>query len=548
MIRRKIEDFIKKSEYYNHLDKDVKNSGHIGLKVEIETPERKEHGDYAAKVYRIEKRWTDSSGENESHSNMPQEDYEKIIFDIKKDPDFQRYFEDAKFAFPVFINFSLSQEYLQEQIKDIIKQGDKFGHLSFGRDKKVQVEFISANPTGPLTVGNARGGVFGDTLANVLKWTGFTVEKAYYINDYGMQILALGHSVLKDKEAKYKGDYIDYLCKRIKEKDPYKAGQKAARIIIKEMIKKTTERMGIKYDEWFYESELYKKGEVDKIIKRLEKKNLVYKKDGAIWFKSTARGDVRDRVLIKADGWKTYLAGDIAYHKYKFEDRKFDQVFDVWGADHLDDKLSLLAGIDALGHDKEKLMIPLLQFVTIFEKKERLKMSKRAGIYVTMDELLKTVGKDAVRFFFLTKSANTHLNFDLSLAKEQSEKNPVYYVQYAHARICSCLKKLRIKPNMRRLKKSNTIKLLHHPSELNIMKELMRFPEIIEDTAKDYQVQRIPQYATELAAAFHQFYRDCRVLTEEEDLKEARLALISATKQVLKNTLDLMGISTPERM
>jgi len=450
-----------------------------------------------------------------------------------------------------FINFFLSKEYLQKEIEKILKQGEKFGQLKIGKNKKVQVEFISANPTGPLTIGNSRGGPFGDVLGNVFKMAGFKVEKSYYINDYGMQILALGHSVLKDSQAKYKGDYIDYLNKKVKpvlsakDEDPYKVGMKAAKIIVEEMIKKTTDRMKIKYDEWFSETSLHKTNQVDKVLETLKKKGLIYEKDGAKWFRSSKYGDERDRVVVKADGWKTYLAGDITYHQYKFEKKKFYKVIDVWGADHHGDVPSLQAGIEALGY-QGKLEIILHQFITLLEKGEKKKMSKRKGVYVTMDELLKEVGLDIVRFFFLQKSTNTHLNFDLDLAKQQSEKNPVYYIQYAHARICSILRKCG-KSEIRNAKTEN-LKLLDHPSELELIKQLIRLPEIIWDTVKDYQVQRLPQYAVDLATVFHQFYRDCRVLTEARPLQEARIGLILATRIVLENTLNLMGISAPEKM
>jgi len=445
---------------------------------------------------------------------------------------------------PGFINFTLSEKYLREQVEDILKQGDEFGRLKIGKNKKVQVEFISANPTGPLTVGNARGGPFGDVLANIFKKAGFKAEKAYYVNDYGAQILALGHSVLKDKESKYKGAYIDELSKRIKEKDPEKAGRKAAEIILEEMIKKTAVRLGIKFDEWFSEQTLYDSGQVEKALITLKKKNLIYEKEGALWFKSKKFSDEKDRVVIKANGFKTYLAGDIAHHLYKFEDKKFDKVINVWGADHYGDMKRLKGAMEAFSH-KDKLEIIFLQFVTLLEKGEELKMSKRAGVYVTMDELLDKVGVDAVRFFFLQKSADTHLNFDLSLAKEQSEKNPVYYVQYAHARICSILRKIR----STRYKIQNTrYKTLTHPSELNLIRQLIKFPEIIEKTSKDCQVQRLPYYVIDLAAAFHKFYKDCRVIYDNKTLTQARLALVMAAQIVLKNALDVMGISAPEKM
>ena len=503
-------------------------------KIKVEHPEEKAHGDYATNIAMV------IAGQVKKN---PMEIAEALKSKVKGQK--SKVFDKVEVVKPGFINFFLSKEYLQRQVDEILKQGEKFGNLNLGKNKKVQVEFISANPTGPLTVGNARGGPFGDVLGNILEKAGFKVEKAYYINDYGMQILALGHSVLKDREAQYKGDYIDYLNKKIKEKDPYRAGEMAAKIIIKEMIKKTTERMGIKYDEWLSETALHQSSQVDKVLKFLEKKDLVYEKEGAKWFKSTKYGDERDRVLVKADGWKTYLAGDIAYHRYKFEKKKFDKVIDIWGADHYGDVAGLQGGVEALSH-QGKLDIILLQFVTILEKGIEKKISKRKGTYVAMDELLDEVGSDVTRFLFLQKSADTHLNFDLTLAKEQSEKNPVYYVQYAHARICSILRKCG-KFEIR-ISNIENLKLLSHPSELALIKQLIRFPEIIEDTAKDYQVQRLPQYAIDLATVFHQFYRDCKVLTQDRSLSNARLGLVLATKTILKNTLNLMGISAPEKM
>jgi len=535
MIRQEIAKLIEKS--IKELQKEKVLPKFDIPEVEIEYPQDKIHGDYATNVAMVL---------SKEVKKDPMEIAEIIKSKIKNQK--SKIFEKVEVAKPGFINFFLSKEFLQKQVEEILKQGEKFGQLKIGKNKKVQVEFISANPTGPLTVGNSRGGPFGDVLGNVLKKAGFKVEKAYYINDYGMQILTLGHSVLKDSQAKYKGKYIDYLNKKIKEKDSYKAGEKAAKIIVEEMIKRTTDRMGIKYNEWISETSLYQSGVVDQVLEFLKKKDLIYQKEGALWFKSSKSGDERDRVVVKKDGWKTYLAGDIALHRYKFEKKKFDKVIDIWGADHAGDVAGLQAGVQALGH-KDKLDIILLQFVTLFEKKEKLKMSKRLGIYITMDELLNEVGSDVARFFFLQKSADTHLNFDLSLAKEQSEKNPVYYIQYAHARICSILRKSKVggrtsaKPPV-----AKNLGLLNHLSELNLIKQLIKFPEIIEDTAKDYQVQRIPQYAIDSASSFHQFYRDCKVLTEDEKLTRARLALILATKTVIKNTLNLMGISVPEKM
>ncbi|HJN62244.1 MAG TPA: arginine--tRNA ligase [Candidatus Parcubacteria bacterium] len=496
----------------------------------IEHPENELYGDYstnvALKIAKLAKK-------------SPMEIAE--LLSKKLEAQGPKLFTKIKIAKPGFINFFFSKEYLQNQVERILKEKDNFGQLDIGKDKKVQVEFISANPTGPLTVGNARGGPLGDVLGNVLKNAGFKTEKAYYVNNYGMQILTLGHSVLKDSQAKYKGDYINYLQKKVKEKDPYKAGEKAAKIIIEEMIKKTSKRLGIKYDQWVKESDLYKSKAVDRVLKLLEKKGLIYEKEGAKFFKSSKFGDERDRVIIKSDGWKTYLAGDIAFHIYKFEKKKFDKAINIWGADHYGDVLGLQAAVKALGHEG-KLDIILLQFVTVLEKGEKKRMSKRKGVFVTMDELLDKVGPDVIRFLLLQKSADTHLNFDLSLAKEQSENNPVYYIQYAHARICSILRKAKSK-NFKA-----DYELLNHSLELSLIKELIKFPEVIEDTAKDYQVQRIPKYAIDLSTLLHQFYRDCKVISEDKALTQARLSLVLASKTVLKNTLSLMGISAPERM
>lgn len=457
-------------------------------------------------------------------------------------------FEKVEVAGAGFINIFLSKKILAEELSEIIQQDNKYGDLKIGEGKKVQVEFISANPTGPLTVGNARGGPFGDVLANILRKAGFETEKAYYINDYGAQILTLGHSVLKDEEAAYRGEYIEKLNKENKETDPYQVGRWAAQKIVEEYLKKTTERMGIYYDNWFLESEMHQSRWVDKTLKFLKEKDLIYEQDGAQWFKAKQFGDHRDRVVVKKDGQKTYLAGDIAYHRQKFEKSKFDKVINIWGADHHGDVPGLMAGVDALGY-QGKLEIILLQFVTLLEKGAKKRMSKRAGVYVFMDELLDNVGKDAVRFMFLQKSPDTHLNFDITLAKEQSKNNPVYYVQYSYARICSIFRKMLPTIDVAEEINLNLFALLTHPAELNLIRQLNKFSEIIEDTAKDYQVQRLPQYAVELAGDFHKFYEQCRVLGEDNmDLSRARVGLTKAAQIILKNTLVLMGVSVLEKM
>jgi len=506
-------------------------------KIKIESGERKTekeiHGDYSSSIALVITKLTKKD---------PLKIAELIKSEIQKRK--SKTFEKIEIKFPGFINFFLSEEYLRKEIEKIIKEKDEFGNLKIGKKEKVNVEFISANPTGPLTLGNGRGGFCGDVLVNVLNKADFKAKREYYINDTGEQIRKLGHSVIGDSEAVYKGDYVNDLKKKIKSagKNPEKIGEEAAKIILEKMIKPSVDKMGIKFDLWFSEKSLYKSKEIDKMLNYLKNKKLTYEKEGALWFRSTQFGDDKDRVLVKTDGENTYITSDAAYLKNKI-DRNFDKLIYIWGADHYGYIARLKAVARSLGFEKEKVEIILMQLVRLFENNKEVRMSKRKGVYVTLDELISEVGLDVARFFFLEKAADTHLDFDLSLAKEKSSKNPVYYIQYAHARICSILKKIKNpKFNIKNLEP------LQHASELNLIKQLIRLPEIIEDTAKDYQVQRIPQYATILAVAFHQFYRNCRVISENKELTKARLYLITATKIVLKNTLDLMGISAPNKM
>lgn len=454
-------------------------------------------------------------------------------------------FQKIEAVKPGFINFFVSKEYLQNQITEILKRKEKFGSLKIGENEKVNVEFISANPTGPLTLGNGRGGFCGDVLANVLGKAGYKVTREYYINDVGEQIRKLGLSIKNPEELFYKGDYIEDLREKgiaWEALGEEVIGYKAAQRILKEMIKPTVKKMGINFGVWFSEKNLCQKKEVDKILDWLKEKKLTYEKEGALWFKSTKFGDDKDRVLIKADEETTYFLSDIVYLKNKFK-RGFKKLVFFWGADHHGYVGRMKAAILALGYKKEQADFIIMQLVRLFKKGKQARMSKRIGIYVTLDELIDEVGLDVARFFFLTRNPGSHLNFDLDLAKEKSEKNPVYYVQYAHARICSILRKTKASKSQ-----SLSLKLLDHPSELELMEQLIRLPEIVEDTAKDYQVQRIPQYAIDLTTAFHQFYENCKVLSEAEGLRNARLSLVLATKIVLKSTLDLMGISAPEKM
>ena len=497
------------------IEKVVKDLYKKEAEIDVEQPQDSVFGDYATNIAMLLKR-------------NPQEIADKLESPILEKVEIKN----------GFINFFLSREYLQKQTKEILKQKDKFGKLKISKGEKVNVEFISANPTGPLHVGNGRAGFSADVLSNILNEAGYKVTREYYINNMGRQIKFLDNS-LKGEEPSYKNEYIEELKAR---------GEKDVKCAVKYIIGKIQEtvgKMGIKFDRWFYESELYPK-ETKEALKLLREKNLIYEKEGAIWFKSSEFGDDKDRVLVKSKEKttyleETYLLSDIAYLRNKFK-RGFEHLIIFLGAEHHGYTARLLAAAEALGHNKNRVRPIIMQLVDLLERGQRLKMSKRAGIYVTMNELLDEVGIDVARFFFLTKSPGSHLLFDLDLAKKQSDKNPVYYVQYAHARICSILRKA--KP----IEASSQYLKLEHPAELKLVRQLIRLPEIVEDTSKDYQVQRLPQYAMDLAGIFHQFYGDCRVISEDKELTKARLSLVLAAKIVLKNTLDLMGISAPEKM
>lgn len=503
----------------------------VGFGVEASSDKR--NGDYSSNVALL---LAKQIGKN------PRELAEELAAKIKN-----KNFAKIEVAGPGFINFFIAPEYLQEQLKKVLKEKEKFGNLKTGKGRKINVEFISANPTGPLTLGNGRGGFGGDVLSNVLEKAGYKVVREYYINDTGNQINKLGHSVLKDEEAVYKGKYIDDLSEELGVSASAKAsadalGAKAARIILEKMIKPSVKKMGVKFDKWFSETDLYKSGEVDRAIEDLKKKGFTYEKEGALWFKSAEFGDDKDRVLVRADGVKTYFASDIAYLKNKFK-RGFDRLILFLGADHYGYVARLKAGAQATGYDKNKIEALVLQLVKLFEGGKEVRMSKRTGIYVAINELIDEVGLDVARFFFLQRSLNTHFNFDMDLAKEKSDKNPVFKVQYAYARINSIMEKAKVKNP-----KPKNLSLLEEMSELELAKQVIRLPEIITDTANDYQLQRLPNYALSLADSFHKFYENCKVISEDKKLTEARLCLIAAAKIAFKNTLELMGISSPEKM
>ncbi|MFW0838103.1 MAG: arginine--tRNA ligase [Candidatus Komeilibacteria bacterium] len=453
-------------------------------------------------------------------------------------------------ASPGFVNFYLKKEFLVKAIKDINKAGH-YGQLDIGKKNKVQIEFISANPTGPLTLANGRGGFIGDTLANVLSASGYKVEREYLVNDAGNQIVKLGQSLLsavgliEDSDDYYHGDYIQEWAATHKTEletsidNPERVGKLAADELLNKKIKPViTDGMKIKFDRWYSEDkELRHSQAVDKIINELIKRGVTYEKDGALWLHSTADGDDKDRVLRTADGRYTYLAIDAAYHADKFQ-RGFDKVINIWGADHGGYVARMQSIVKALGHDGE-LDIILMQLVKLVRAGEEVRMSKRKGDYVSMQFLLDLLPLDVIRWFFIAYAASTHMLFDLDAATDSSEKNPVYYVQYAHARICSVLRQASDVQE----KKSGAVT----DREAKFMPVLLRWPELLAEVASSYQVNQLTTYAIELADNYHRLYQDLRVI-DNGVVDETRLALMRAYKKVLAEVLATMGISVPDKM
>ncbi|MEK7198033.1 MAG: arginine--tRNA ligase [Patescibacteria group bacterium] len=525
--------------------------------ISVEIPENKEHGDYSVNV---------AFGLSKILKKSPFKIADNIAEELLKEKSNDFYKIEARNG---FINFFLSPECLRHQLQEILSKKNKYGEsLVKGQISHVNIEFISANPTGPLTIGNGRGGFYGDVLANILETQGHKVTREFYINDRGGQILALGQSIklaqkgsptsedlevgLPNKENLYHGDYINDLAKQIdKNFSIEEAGQKAVELILKKYIKPAIKRLDITFDNWFSEKSLYASGSYEKVMGNLMQGDFLYEKDGATFMKTSGLGDSEDRVLIKSDGSETYFLSDILYHYDKFITRKFEKVIDIWGADHHGYAPRLKAAVAALGIPKENLDIIITQLIRLISDGKEAKVSKRAGTFITLEELVNEVGLDATRFFFLMYSNDTHMDFDMDLAKERSAKNPVYYVQYAYARLCSILRKSQISnPKSETNLKSQlpNLKLLKTEAELNLIRKLIEFPEILVDISKNYEVHRLPRYALELSREFHNFYEKERVITENKNLTSSRLALVMATKIVLANILNLMRIKAPDRM
>jgi len=481
------------------------------------------------------------------------------------------YIKEIKCEGTGFINFYLNDNYFYEQLKDIITKDNRVLKTDIGRKRYALIEFVSANPTGPLSVAHARQAVVGDVLANVLEFLGFRVKREYYLNDEGNQIDILGKSVeLRLKELNgektefpqnyYQGDYIYDIAKKSqshpstssfgKLRTSLKGGNvttsqyfsEFAMKYILDIIKKELKDFGIKFDYWYSQKELRESGKIKKGLDLLKKKGFLYEKDSALWFKSTQFGDDKDRVVVKSDGTYTYLAPDIAYHQDKYK-RGFNWLINLWGPDHHGYINRLKAAVQALGHNSESLSIIIVQLASIFREGKSIEMSTRKGQYITLKEVLDEVGTDASRFFFLMRRTSSHLDFDLDIAKKHTPENPVYYVQYAYARICSILRNVEVS-----LKKDADLTLLKEKEEIGLIKKLLQFSYILNICYKTVDPYMLTVYLQELSEVFHKFYDLHRVLGEDQNLTKARLALIEATRIVIACGLELLGVSRPEKM
>ena len=519
----------------------------------IERPAKPEHGDYASSLPLKLARLTDKS---------PM-DIAKIL--VKNMPPLPE-IDKIEAAPPGFINFTLSTNWLTELVDFICDAGETYGNIKT-EDKTVQIEFVSGNPTGPLHIGHGRGAVLGSTLANVLRAAGYRVSTEYYVNDAGSQLEAFYRSLYVrylqclGREAAlpengYHGNYMIALAKEIADKfgDKYlimpqeqamaEIGQFGIERVMCQ-IRDDLKRLGVEFDVWFSEKTLFTTGQFDYIMKLLRDGGFIAERENAVWFISSTIGDDRDNVLIRSDGTPTYFASDIAYHYNKFILRRFDKVIDIWGADHQGHVARMKAVMGALGINPERLQIIICQLVTLKRGEEIVRVSKRSGDMVTLKEVLDEVGADACRFVFLSRSADSQMDFDLDLAIKQSIENPVYYVQYAHARICSILKNAAEKDiNF----SDGKVSLLTSEPELTMIRHMARLPEVIEMVATSYEPHHLPFYAQDLATVFHSFYKQCRVISNDEVMTKARLKLVKAAQIVLARTLHLMGMTAPESM
>jgi len=525
--------------------------------IEVEAPGNPEHGDYASNVAMI----------LAAQAKKNPRKIAQIIQENLSDP--ENIIAKTQIAGPGFINFFLQESVWHQALRNIDEQKERYGCLDIGGNKKVQVEFVSANPTGPLHIGHARGAVVGDVITNLLTTAGYRISKEYYINDAGNQMNNLGKSVLmryrelsgekiEFPETCYRGDYIKDISAEIikREGDKYLKSNEEETIsyftsiagqAILEEIKVDLRDFGVTFDEYFSEKELYKNNGVANLLDKLQEQGFVYINEETKWAGTSGYGDEKDRVVVRKNGEPTYFAADIAYHQNKFS-RGFEMIIDIWGADHHGYMPRLWAGVQALGHDKNALKIILVQLVNLLRDGVPVAMSTRSGEFVTLREVLDEVGKDAARYNFLMRRSDSHLDFDLELAKKQSSENPVYYVQYAHARICSIIRMAQERGIALPVYADCDFSVLNEPEEKTLIKLLVRYPETIYGAVKSLEPHRITFYLNELAGIFHSYYNKNKVISKNNQLTAARLFLIKAIRIVLQNALKILGVSAPEKM
>ena len=526
----------------------------------IEVPADRSHGDWATNVAMVSAK---------AFKLAPRKIAEAVASNIVLD---NSYFKSCEIAGPGFLNFFLNEQFYVDVVKEVIAEGDNYGHSDFGQNKKVMIEFVSANPTGPMHMGNARGGALGDCLASVMSAAGYDVWREFYVNDAGNQIEKFGNSL----EARYLQMYLGeenvpfpedgYQGEDIKDRAAEFAainGDKFIHVdshirqqaLIEyalphniEKMQKDLKKYGITYDQWFLESTIHKNGELQETIEELTKRGYTYEKDGALWYKATEFGSDKDDVLVRQNGNPTYFAADIAYHRNKFVKRGFDLCIDIWGADHHGHVARMKGAMEALGLDSSKLDVILMQLVRLTQNGEVVRMSKRTGKAIQLGDLLDEVPVDSARFLFNMREANSQMEFDLDLAVKQDSQNPVYYVQYARARICSILKALAADGITPYPCTDEELRLLTAPAELELIRHLSAYTSEIIEAAKDYDPARITRYVITLATLFHKFYDACRVKGDNPHLTNARLKLCIATSTVICNVFNMFKISTPESM
>ncbi len=544
----------------NILEKAILNAlTTIGLEQEVdiafEKPNNPEHGDVSTNIALQLASVLKNSPRKIAENIIENLDFDKTIID------------KIEIAGPGFINFKFNNNYFTNQLNGILSENDNYGKQKIGEGVKVNVEYVSANPTGLLHLGHGRNAAIGDTIANIYKWLGYDITREYYFNNAGNQMNNLVNSIyvrymhelgdtsLEFPEDGYHGEYVIDIAKElIKDySDELKEGNFQDRIAIKKFgetwcfdkIKKTLSKMNIEQDVFYNEDSLYKEGKINDVINDLKEVNLVYEKDGATWLKLSEMGLDDDRVIVKSSGEPTYRLPDIAYHKEKFK-RGYDRIIDVFGADHIATIPDVMAAVKHLGYDVDNIKVVIHQFVTLTKDGQQVKMSKRTGKSYTLDDLLDEVGDEVVRFFLIMRGNTTHLEFDLSLATENSDKNPVFYLKYAHARICSILENIDNSDDI--LNETPDFNLLQLEDEINLTKSIIEFPNYIRLAADKYEPQIIVEFLREFASNFSSFYHNCRIKGEEAEIQKARLHLANIAKTVLKNGLTILGISAPNKM